>query len=287
MKKKLFGFMTAFLLLCLCAVIPAFAAGNEYYLVDGRVYSDGTAEINRVDIVENVPTVNLPQGDADSYVLAALNEDYEIIEMFVLGVNFELSADAGGGYSEYSEFSALIPYDSQIYAFFIIDGDYEILAEAYLEEAVQSEILYFNVEESDGGYNLEWAVELYDDDYAYLLEYDVMTVSKESGETNLLAYRTDETNLFVPYGWLDPNDTVVFTLKSNDSRTTLTAVSEEISTPAGDEKIIADNDTEWGEIYGGGEDENSALLYIVIAAAAVIVISITVIVIVFVKKKKK
>lgn len=245
MKKKLFGFLTAFLLLCLCAVISAFAAYNEYYLVDGRVYSDGSAEINRVDIVENVSAVTSPHGDADSYVLAAIDEDYEIIEMSVLSVNFELSADAGGEYSEYSEFSALISYDAEIYAFVIIDGDYEILAEAYIDEVVQSEILYFNVEEGDGSYNLEWEVELYDDEYAYLLEYDVMTVSKESGDINVLAYRTDETSLFVPYGWLEPNDTVVFTLKSNDARTTLTALSKEISTPYGAEKIVADNDAEW------------------------------------------
>ena len=109
-----------------------------------------------------------------------------------------------------------------------------------------------------------------------MLEYDVLTVSQDSGDSNVLAYRTGETSLFVPYDWLDPNDTISFVLKSNDSRKTLTAVSDEFVTPDGDKKDIIDGD--------GG----LSWQYIIVIAAVIIVIAaITIIVIVVIRKNKK
>ena len=119
-----------------------------------------------------------------------------------------------------------------------------------------------------------------------MIEYDVLTVSRESGDSNVLAYRTGETTLFVPYDWLDPNDTVVFILKSNDSRKTLTAVSGEFYTPDGEEKIIADNDEEWID-FKPDNSGNSFWLYIALAIAVIIIVALVVVVIIVIRKKKK
>jgi hypothetical protein len=258
----------------LCSGGGALAAEGKYYMVDGRVYADGSAEIARVDVAEGVFVVQtLEPGE---YALAGLNADYYGISLTPLAVSFEPAADAGGGRSEYAEFFGLIPYDEEIVAFAVVNGEADVLAIADIAvESAQSEIAWFDVAETDGGYDLVWEVLLADDGGADRLEYDVMAVSQDSGESNMLAYRTRETSLFVPFDWLEPNDTVVFTLRSNDSRTTLSASSEIFFTPDGKAKIVSD-DEEWLDPEPGGAPTLymalGAAVLILAAAAAVFVI---------------
>ena len=303
--KKIMPVITAILTLMIflsvgvCAAEPENNYYNEYYMVDGRIYDEFSAIINRVEHVDNISSVKTKAGE--EYLLKSYDiYDYEISST-VISVNFELGADAGGGISEYAEFCVLVPYDESIEYFILYNSGYYPIAEAYLFESVQYEIEYFIIDEdeTDGGYNLEWSVDLYDYDSEYMLEYDVMTISQKTGESNVLAYRIKEKSLFVPYDWLEPNDTVVFILKSNDSRITLTETSSEYTTPDGEVKNIADSDKEWTEAkaeasreYFNIEDDvfDMNIVYIIAAiiiGSLVVILVIIIVVFVVIKKKKK
>ena len=290
MLKKLILIIIVAFTLGVCMSINIFAQESEYYMIDGKIYRDGSAEINRIDRVDGISSVKTKAGE--TYALVAFDKYDREIDIVALSVNFELNADMGGGFSEYSEFCALIPYNDKIVSFILFGSRYEILAEAYLDESVQVEIEHFIVEETNGGYKLDWRVKLNDYNYAHMIEYDVLTVSQNSGDSNVLAYRSKETSLFVPYDWLDPNDTVVFILKSNDSRKTLTAISGEFSTPYGEEKNVED-DEKWDDDYERSYYYNSynsggdfPWLYIALGIAAFIIIALVILLIIIVKKRK-
>lgn len=307
--RRVFRLISILMFTIAFILVPCFsasAAGEEYYLVSGRIYNDGSGEIDRVDRVDGITSVRTQAGE--EYALFACNEDGHEIYMTPIAVNFELDPRAGGGYSEYSEFAALIPYDSRITSFILYNDLFYELDAAYTDEGAQMEIAYFTAEETDGGYMLRWSVELYDEDDSYLIEYDVIAMSRSTGESNVLAYRTQDTSLFVPYDWLEPNDTVVFMLKSNDSRTTLTEVSGVFDTPDGEERTIGDADTQWPDEgpsyedpdysdYGDsaddedyGEDDKKMSdkeFYTIIAVIASVVVTIPAIIIIIVVARKK
>ena len=283
MKKIIFTL--ALILVFLLSGISVSAADNRYYMVEGRIYADGSGEITRSGIVEKSGAVR--SGTGREYALLALNAG-DILYSVALDVSFRSSSDVNAPPSEYAEFIGMIPYDIRIHNFELVDSDFAEICWHSIYEPYQTGIVYFDVEKTDGGFSMEWGVVITDISYADLLTFDIIAVSQKTGEKNILAYRTTDTYLEIPYAWLDPNDTFTFMLESNDTVTTLFAESAAFNTPGGESKTITE---EWSEI-GANEWEDvwidweyllEILPFILIPVAGVIIL---VIVIMIMRKKK-
>lgn len=260
--KKLLITLTAVLILLNMMASPAFAAGNKYYMIEGRIDEFG-GEITRVGTVEMNSTIK--KSTNQEYAIAAVDRDGSECYTVGLDVSFKSSSDAGVPLSEYAEFIAMIPYDSNIEEFYLYDANYEYLDSLWLEGYIQTEISYFNVSETDTGFYMEWDVSLEDDSYADWLSFDIIAVSKNTGEKNILAYRISDRFLDIPHDWLDPNDEIVFVLESNDKVSTLSAESDTFHTLDGESKTISED---WSDNEDNGGDSGFLLPVIIGGVAA-------------------
>jgi len=280
------------IILVMLILIPGISvsAANKYYMVEGRIYFDGFAEINRIGIVEHEGMVK--SGVGQDYAVSAVNVFDGALYTTAIDVNFKSSSDVNAPPAEYAEFSALIPYDEEIAGFYLFDSDYNMLDWGSPHNSVQIEIDYFNVKQTDYGFLMDWDVTLEDDSYAQYLNFGVVAVSQKTGERNVLAYRTAEKSLNVPNDWLDPNDDIIFILESNDKYSTLFYASDVFSTPDGEAKTItedwseigADYLNEWEDVWIDWDYVLELLPFILIPVAGIIIL---VIIIIMRKRKKK
>lgn len=289
MKKNILIRLTTMVLsaLLLCGTTAFAAEGEKYYMIEGTVYAQGDqAVIDRVEIVDGISTV--VYGGRNDYALCGYDSEYNLIGIVNLDVRFEGISDGGGQPAEYAAFVALMPYDERIVELEVLDVSGMVLGFAFVYPK-QSEILFFDVEETDSGFELQWNTEVYDDKYANDVDYDVMAVSQISGEKIMLAYRIKEKSLTIPYEWLDPNDTIVFMLVSNDSGSTITETSGEYDTPDGDSKFIEDMDSSFFDSEDEDADERltNIIFTILFVLEIFLAVGVIVVIVLFIKKKIK
>ena len=286
--KKIAAIALALALLALLTLLvsPALLAGaaeNQYYLVEGFVTPEGAGEITRVERVDGVITVETTPGT--EYAVAANDGAGALLGSCAFGVSFEPPPDLPEATLDEARFAVLIPYSEAIGEFTLVDRQAKILSSVRVN-AAQGEIALFEVGETGEGFALRWEAEAGN----AALDYDVYAVSRITGEKNVLAYRAAESELFVPYGWLDPDDTIVFVLQCNDGSSTLTAESEAFSTPSGEAKDILDDEAWEGQGEEAEEAEEDPEWYwylIVLFLFVVLPVGVIVLIIVLVKKRKK
>ena len=237
-------------------------AEQEFFLVEGIVYADGyTGVTGRTALITNVQVIDAPrqieQRFASEYAVTAENDIGDIVAIANISVSFAPATDSGNDAPTYAAYAVLIPYDPAIEEFNLYNSKGEWLDYYELKPFLHS-IDYFDIEETDTGYALSWDVllEEVDDDFLgdMLVTYDVMAV-QVSGEKNVLAYRSEEQSLTVPYEHLDPNDTIVFRLLAYDGAIRLEELSDEYTTPDG--AADAAQDEEWYEKNGDSSEEES------------------------------
>lgn len=247
LKKFIFPALVALVLLL--PGIAASAAESKYYMVEGRI---GNADkpgfesvITRVGIIEYSGSVK--SGTGQDYAIVAEDDYGNVLHAVALDVDFKSSSDVNAPQSAYSEFVALIPYDRDIEWFSLVDSDNFMLSDASPYWNYIDEIKYIKVEDTGDGFSVEWDITLFDEWDADYVDFDLIAVSRKTGEKNMLAYRTSEKRLDVPYDWLEPNDTIYFSLRCNGGWSTLFAESNEYTTPEGVEKTITED---WSENDG-------------------------------------
>jgi len=248
-------------LVILFSVFTVFAADTKYYMVEGRIYSDGRGEISRIGTVES--SGGIKSGAGREYAVVAVDYDGNNLYSTALDINFKSSSDVGVPLSKYCEFIAMLPYDQNIVWLYLVDSEYNELDYSSPYTNIQDEIKYFTVEETGAGFNIKWDVSVWDDSYFEYLDYNVIAVSQKTGEKNVLAYRTTENHLELPYDWLDPNDTVKFMLESNDTFSTLVAESEAFGTPDGDDKSFVEDWYENDDYHYYVYDDSSDLIVLI------------------------
>ena len=273
--------------LLLCGTTAFAAEGGKYYMIEGTVYAHGDqADIDRIEIVDGVSSV--VYGGRNEYALCGYDLEYNLIGIVNLDVRFEGISDGGGEPAEYAAFVALMPYDERIVALAVVDASDMLLGYASVTPK-QLLISFFDVEETDSGFELQWNTEVYDDKYANDVDYDVMAVSQISGEKIMLAYRIKENSLTIPYEWLDPNDTIVFMLVSNDSGSTITETSGEYDTPDGESKFIEDMDLSSSDYEDDEDDEllTNIIFTVLTVLEILLAVGVIVVIVLFIKKKSK
>ena len=279
--KKLLIIALAFVIAIAPAVF-AKAAENQYYLVEGYVTPGGGGEITRIELVDDVAAVEVTPGT--DYAISLSGEEGVIIANYPFGVSFETAPDLPFAQLDEARFAVLVPYDGATDEFNLVNRAGKVISSAYAF-AWQQEIISFDVEETDTGFTLRWEVYY---EAPSPLDFDVYAVSEITGEKNVLAYRTAERELTIPYDWLEPGDTVVFVLKSNDGSSTLTAESEAFNTPAGEAKDILDDEAWEGEWQYEAEDDLEWYWYLIIIFFLVLLpVGLIVLLVVFLKKRKK
>lgn len=220
------------------------ASDQPHYLVEGIIYAEGyedengaTARITHLQLIDAVKRIERRSGQ--SYALVAYDDEYDAISITSVDVSFLPAADSGSDSLRYAAFATLIPYDSRIVEIDLLDVDGNWLDTAYVEPYLE-EIVFFEATETAEGYQLSWEVEPNGEDDEEPISFDVMAVSEKSGEKIMLAYRTEQTSLDVPYDYLEPNDTFVFRLLAYDASTRLEELSPRFTTPQGKEERAAD-----------------------------------------------
>ena len=228
-------------------------AEQEYFLIEGIIYAEGYSGIvGRTALITNVHVIDAPrqieQRFASEYAITAENDISDIVARANVSVSFAPATDSGNEDPTYAAYAVLIPYDPAIEEFNLYNVKGELLDYYDLKPFLHS-IDYFDVEETSTGYELSWDVlfDDVDDDFPgnMLVTYDVMAVSRANGEKNVLAYRSEEAYLEVPYEYLEPNDTFVFRLLAYDGAIRLEALSDEYTTPDGSAEAAQDD--EWFE----------------------------------------
>ena len=270
------------LVLAISPAMLAMAAENQYYLVEGYVTPDGGGKIVRIELVDGVAAVETTPGT--EYAIGAIGGEDRLIGNTAFGVSFETAPDLPTAQLDEARFAVLVPYGEEIAELTLVDRQARVLSSAYVF-AHQQEITSFDVEETDEGFALTWDVAC---DDPSRLDFDIYAVSQLTGEKNVLAYHFEEWELTVPYDWLEPGDTVVFVLKSNDGAGTLTAESESFNTPAGESKDILDDEA-W-ELGDLPEEDNDVEWYWYLFFLFLFVLlpaGIIVLVVVLLKKRKK
>jgi hypothetical protein len=276
------------LTLALSFSVAVSAAGNSYYAVSGIIYDDGTAYIERTEIVDGVEEA-VGNGGTD-YVIVAEDYDYNTIDSKSFSVKFTGYPDGIGTVSEVP-FTVLIPYSSDIYSFSLKNSSNEILSEIEINNEV--DVSDFTVTENDNGFDLSWSG-------AEGLTYDITAVSQITGLRSVLLYRSEDSSLEIPFEWLEPNDSVAFELAAQSGYGTMVLISESFDTPEGEAAVFGDADgEEWAEGEGdvGGSESEAydtatdviAILIIVgiIVGALVFVIGVPILIIILVTRKKK
>jgi len=278
--KKLLIFSLALVLVFSMAVLAS-AAENQYYLVEGYVTPDGKGEITRIELVDDVTSVKVTPGT--DYAISAIGEEAVVIANHAFGVSFETAPDLPFAQLDEARFAVLVPYSDDFGALVLVDRQGRTLSSRVLLER-EGEVS-LDVRETEAGYELSWD---YDSVDPSRLDFDVYAISQLTGEKNVLAYRMEETALSVPYDWLEPDDTIVFVLKSNDGSSTLTAESEGFNTPAGEAKDILDDEAWEGEWSNEEEEDVEWYWYLILIFLFVLLpAGVIVLVIVLVKKRKK
>lgn len=292
MKKqiKVFATLIIFALSFVLSALPASASIREYFMIEGYIGINGTAQISRIGLIEYENVMELErEGD---YSLVALYQD-ELMYSVPINVSFDVVAsDMPSQTIEYSDFVVYIPADIDVSYFFIVNSEEEIVGDYVAYTPYQYGIETFNVEETNTGYSLDWNV-LCEQEYRDLLSYDVVAYSENTGEKYMLAYRTKEVSLTVPFEWLEPNDTIYFKLLSNDTITTFSESSSNFQTPDGKSMVITE---EWQEftledlsLDEDYEDDLESLIigFVLIAIVFLLLILIAVVIILVIKLKKK
>jgi hypothetical protein len=280
MKKIL-----AFALTLLLAIVPAVfaqAAENQYYLVEGYVTPGGKGEITRVELVDDVAAVSVTPGT--EYAISACDSGGAVTGNTAFGVSFETAPDLPAARLDEARFAVLVPYNEEIGELMLVDRqDRTLSSRGLLAREGEASL---DVRETEAGYELAWNDNSADPS---LLDFDVYAVSEITGEKNVLAYRMAEMELSVPYDWLEPDDTIIFVLKSNDGRSTLSAESEGFNTPPGEPKDILDDEAWEGEWSNEAEEDDLEWYWwlIVIFLFVLLPAGLVVLIVVLVKKRKK
>jgi len=279
--KKIFVIALT-LVLSISPVVLAKAAENQYYLVEGYVTPDGGGEITRIELVDDVAAVKVTPGT--EYAISTCDSGGAVTGNTAFGVSFETAPDLPFAQLDQARFAVLVPYSEEISEFKLVDRQGRTLSSAAIVTR-QEAITAFDVEDTGSGFVLRWAVAC--EDFS-VLEFDIYAVSQLSGEKNVLAYHFEEWELAVPYDWLEPDDTIIFVLKSNDGRSTLTAESESFNTPPGESKDILDDEAWEGEWSNEEEEDSEWYIYLILIFLFVLLpVAFIVLVIVLVKKRKK
>jgi hypothetical protein len=267
------------------------AVGYSYYAVSGIIYDDGSAYIERAEIVDGVED-SAGNGGVD-YVIVAEDYEYNTVDSKAFSVKFSGYPDGIGTVSAVP-FTVLIPYSGDIYSFSLKNSSNEILSEIEINNEV--DVSDFTVSENDDSFSLSWSG-------ADGLTYDVTAVSQLTGLRSVLLYRSEDTSLEIPFEWLDPNDSVTFELAAQSGYGTMVLVSGSFDTPEGDAAVFNDADGgEWEEEYLDNSDRTrdsqtqdltgndvAAVVIVVAIVGGVIVLTIAVaviIIVVAIKKKK-
>ncbi|MCL2495011.1 MAG: hypothetical protein FWE98_05070 [Oscillospiraceae bacterium] len=286
MKKLLTLTLALALVLSFSPALFASAADNQhYFLVEGYVTPDGGGEIVRIELVDDILIVKSTPGT--EYAISAINGGRgayrEAIANYPFGVSFETAPDLPFAQLDEARFAVLVPLVGVIFEFDLVDRAGRVIsnAQVYAREGEVS----LDVRETEAGFELRW-----DDNSAdpSLLDFDVYALSEITGEKNVLAYRTQEWELFVPYEWLEPDDLVVFVLKCNDGTSTLTAESEAFYTPAGEAKDILDDEAwEPGDLPEEDDIPDWLVNLFLIFLFLVLPAGLIVLLVVFLKKRKR
>lgn len=264
----------------------------EYYLVQGRVYAAGyasdegqPAEITRVQVVDEVPRLESTGGE--EYALVSLDEDGQWLYTANLDISFAPIADAGGGQSSYAVFTALVPWDADIAGFAVYDAAGGVLATHWLDAAL-AEVALFEVEDTGEEYRCSWDVLLYEGYEDAEITFDLLAVSLESGETNMLAYQVSGYGATIPYGYLPPGDTVYFVLHCYDGATRLTAETELYDTPEGvDDTLAADEQWYQPDVPQGGAGGGMLWLVVLAVVLVAVVAALAIVLVVVLNRRKK
>ncbi|MDR0986081.1 MAG: hypothetical protein LBL98_00080 [Ruminococcus sp.] len=275
--------------LILSLSVAVSAAGYSYYAVSGVVNDDGTAIIERAEIVDGIEDA-AGSGGSD-YVIVAEDYDFNTLDSKAFSVKFTGYPD-GIGTVKTVPFIVLIPYRDNIYSFSLRDVNNNILSEIEINNALDASD--FTVKETSDSFNLSWKG-------AKGLTYDITAVSEKTSLRKVLMYRSGETKLDIPFEWLEPSDSVVFELSAQSGNGTVVLYSDVFNTPEGVAAVIADADGgEWetyadnsGRNRDGGEElsgsDTDALIktIAIVGGVIVLVIIIAVVIIVSAIKKKK
>lgn len=266
------------------------AEGYSYYAVSGIIYDDGTAIIERAEIVDGVE--DAAQSGGSDYVIVAEDYDFNMVDSKAFSVKFSGYPDGIGTVSSVP-FTILIPYKDEIYNFSLRNTENTILSEIEIDNAI--DVSDFSVKQNDDSFSLSWSGT---DD----LTFDITAVSEITGLRTVLLYRSSETEFEVPFTWLEPNDTIIFELAAQSGNGTAVFCSESFDTPEGTAAVIADADgEEWGEYAdnteqtrnsdeaNGKRTENNTdkLIKTIAIVGGVIVLAIIAAVIIILKTVKK
>ena len=281
MKMKKLLMITLALVMAIPAAMPVRAAENQYYLVEGYVTPDGGGELTRIELVDDVTTVEVTPGT--EYAIRATGGDGSVTGNYAFGVSFETAPDLPFAQLDEARFAVLVP-SGEACEFDLMDRQGRVISNSHIDFSRQ-EITLFDAEETGEGFELRWDVAC---ENVSVLDFDIYAVSQLSGEKNVLAYRYEEWELFVPYDWLEPDDIVVFVLKSNDGASTLTAESDAFTTPAGESKDIFDDEAwELGDLPEADDDVEWYWYLLFLFLFVLLPAGLIVLAVVLLKKRKK